>query len=85
MKQYPWYVHAIFRVSNIGAFYLMIELQEKNRHPLLVIFPGILFVLGDLIWYIKENKNWTKSYKVAHIILIIVWLICMVLFYNWSL
>ncbi|MCI5643590.1 MAG: hypothetical protein MR285_05740 [Peptoniphilus sp.] len=81
MKQYPFRVNAFWRILDIFVLITMSDFTKNHRNPILVAMPGLFALVLNLIWIKKEKDNWTKGYKIAmgiYVVVLILFTISMV-------
>lgn len=81
MKSYPFKVHAFWQILNIFVLITMSESVKNNRSPIIVALPALLALVLNLIWIKKERNNWSKGYKIAmgiYVVVLILFTIFMV-------
>ena len=81
MKSYPFKVHAFWQILNLFVLITMSESVKNNRSPIIVALPALLALVLNLIWIKKERNNWSKGYKIAmgiYVIVLILFTIFMV-------
>lgn len=81
MKSYPFKVHAFWQILNLFVLITMSESVKNNRIPIIVALPALLALVLNLIWIKKERNNWSKGYKIAmgiYVIVLILFTIFMV-------
>ncbi|MDU7114162.1 MAG: hypothetical protein E6315_00970 [Peptoniphilus harei] len=81
MKSYPFKVHAFWQILNIFVLITMSESFKNHRSPIIVALPGLLALVLNLIWIKKERDNWSKGYKIAmgiYVVVLILFIILMV-------
>ena len=81
MKSYPFKVHAFWQILNLFVLITMSESVKNNRSPIIVALPGLLALVLNLIWIKKERDNWSKGYKIAmgiYVVVLILFTILMV-------
>ena len=81
MKSYPFKVHAFWQILNIFVVITTSEAFKNHRSPIIVALPGLLALVLNLIWIKKERDNWSKGYKIAmgiYIVVLILFTISMV-------
>ncbi len=81
MKSYPFKVHAFWQILNIFVLITTSESVKNNRSPIIVALPALLALVLNLIWIKKERNNWSKGYKIAmgiYIVVLILFTISMV-------
>ncbi|WP_297393307.1 hypothetical protein [uncultured Peptoniphilus sp.] len=81
MKSYPFKVHAFWQILNIFVLITMSESFKNHRSPIIVALPGLLALVLNLIWIKKERDNWSKGYKIAmgiYVVVLILFTIFMV-------
>ena len=81
MKSYPFKVHAFWQILNIFVLITTSEAFKNHRSPIIVALPGLLALVLNLIWIKKERDNWSKGYKIAmgiYIVVLILFTISMV-------
>lgn len=81
MKSYPFKVHAFWQILNIFVVITTSEAFKNHRSPIIVALPGLLALVLNLIWIKKERDNWSKGYKIAmgiYIVVLILFIILMV-------
>lgn len=81
MKSYPFKVHAFWQILNIFVLITMSESLKNHRSPIIVALPALLALVLNLIWIKKERDNWSKGYKIAmgiYIVVLILFTISMV-------
>ena len=81
MKSYPFKVHAFWQILNIFVVITTSESFKNHRSPIIVALPGLLALVLNLIWIKKERDNWSKGYKIAmgiYIVVLILFTISMV-------
>lgn len=81
MKSYPFKVHAFWQILNIFVLIAMSEFLKNHRGPIIVALPGLLALVLNLIWIKKERDNWSKGYKIAmgiYVVVLILFTILMV-------
>lgn len=81
MKSYPFKVHAFWQILNLFVLITMSESVKNNRSPIIVALPGLLALVLNLIWIKKERDNWSKGYKIAmgiYVLVLILFTISMV-------
>lgn len=81
MKSYPFKVHAFWQILNIFVLITMSESLKNYRSPIIVALPGLLDLVLNLIWIKKERDNWSKGYKIAmgiYVVVLILFTIFMV-------
>ena len=72
MKSYPFKVHAFWQILNIFVVITTSEALKSHRSPIIVALPGLFALVLNLIWIKKERENWSKGYKVAMGIYVVV-------------
>ena len=72
MKSYPFKVHAFWQILNLFVLITMSESVKNNRSPIIVALPALLALVLNLIWIKKERNNWSKGYKIAMGIYVVV-------------
>ena len=72
MKSYPFKVHAFWQILNIFVVITTSEAFKNHRSPIIVALPGLLALVLNLIWIKKERDNWSKGYKIAMGIYVVV-------------
>ena len=72
MKSYPFKVHAFWQILNLFVLITMSESVKNNRSPIIVALPALLALALNLIWIKKERNNWSKGYKIAMGIYVVV-------------
>lgn len=72
MKSYPFKVHAFWKILNIFVLITMSESFKNHRGPIIVALPALLALVLNLIWIKKERDNWSKGYKIAKGIYVVV-------------
>lgn len=81
MKSYPFKVHAFWQILNLFVLITMSESVKNNRSPIIVALPALLALALNLIWIKKERNNWSKGYKIAmgiYVVVLILFTIFMV-------
>ncbi|QQT91758.1 hypothetical protein I6I93_04195 [Peptoniphilus harei] len=81
MKSYPFKVHAFWQILNLFVLITMSESVKNNRSPIIVALPALLALVLNLIWIKKERDNWSKGYKIAmgiYVVVLILFTIFMV-------
>ena len=81
MKSYPFKVHAFWKILNIFVLITTSEAFKNHRSPIIVALPGLLALVLNLIWIKKERDNWSKGYKIAmgiYVVVLILFTIFMV-------
>lgn len=81
MKSYPFKVHAFWQILNIFVVITTSEAFKNHRSPIIVALPGLLALVLNLIWIKKERDNWSKGYKIAmgiYVVVLILFIILMV-------
>ena len=81
MKSYPFKVRAFWKILNIFVLITMSESFKNHRGPIIVALPGLFALVLNLIWIKKERDNWSKGYKIAmgiYIVVLILFTISMV-------
>lgn len=81
MKSYPFKVHAFWQILNIFVLITMSESLKNHRGPIIVALFGLLTLVLNLIWIKKERDNWSKGYKIAmgiYVVVLILFTILMV-------
>ncbi|MHC5098740.1 hypothetical protein ACYSNN_02335 [Peptoniphilus genitalis] len=81
MKSYPFKVHAFWQILNLFVLITMSESVKNNRSPIIVALPALLALVLNLIWIKKERNNWSKGYKIAmgiYVVVLILFTIFMV-------
>lgn len=81
MKSYPFKVHAFWQILNIFVVITTSEAFKNHRSPIIVALPGLLALVLNLIWIKKERDNWSKGYKIAmgiYVVVLILFTIFMV-------
>ena len=81
MKSYPFKVHAFWQILNIFVLITMSESVKNHRGPIIVALPALLALVLNLIWIKKERDNWSKGYKIAmgiYVVVLILFTILMV-------
>lgn len=81
MKSYPFKVHAFWQILNIFVLITTSEAFKNHRSPIIVALPGLLALVLNLIWIKKERDNWSKGYKIAmgiYVVVLILFTILMV-------
>ena len=81
MKSYPFKVHAFWQILNIFVLITMSESFKNHRGPIIVALPALLALVLNLIWIKKERANWSKGYKIAmgiYLVVLILFTIFMV-------
>ena len=81
MKSYPFKVHAFWQILNIFVVITTSEAFKNHRSPIIVALPGLLALVLNLIWIKKERDNWSKGYKIAmgiYVVVLILFTILMV-------
>ena len=81
MKSYPFKVHAFWQILNIFVLITTSESFKNHRSPIIVALPGLLALVLNLIWIKKERDNWSKGYKIAmgiYVVVLILFIILMV-------
>ena len=81
MKSYPFKVHAFWQILNIFVVITTSESFKNHRSPIIVALPGLLALVLNLIWIKKERDNWSKGYKIAmgiYVVVLILFTISMV-------
>ena len=81
MKSYPFKVHAFWQILNIFVVITTSEAFKNHRSPIIIALPGLLALVLNLIWIKKERDNWSKGYKIAmgiYIVVLILFTISMV-------
>lgn len=81
MKSYPFKVHAFWQILNIFVLITMSESVKNHRGPIIVALSGLLALVLNLIWIKKERDNWSKGYKIAmgiYVVVLILFTILMV-------
>ncbi|MDU1022464.1 MAG: hypothetical protein E7A44_00930 [Peptoniphilus harei] len=81
MKSYPFKVHAFWQILNIFVVITTSESFKNHRSPIIVALPGLLALVLNLIWIKKERDNWSKGYKIAmgiYVVVLILFIILMV-------
>ena len=81
MKSYPFKVHAFWQILNIFVVITTSESFKNHRSPIIVALPGLLALVLNLIWIKKERDNWSKGYKIAmgiYVVVLILFTIFMV-------
>ena len=81
MKSYPFKVHAFWQILNIFVLITTSEAFKNHRSPIIVALPGLLALVLNLIWIKKERDNWSKGYKIAmgiYVVVLILFTIFMV-------
>ena len=81
MKSYPFKVHAFWQILNIFVLITMSESVKNHRGPIIVALPALLALVLNLIWIKKERDNWSKGYKIAmgiYVVVLILFTIFMV-------
>ena len=72
MKSYPFKVRAFWQILNIFVLIAMSESVKNHRSPIIVALPGLLALVLNLICIKKERDNWSKGYKIAMGIYVVV-------------
>lgn len=81
MKSYPFKVHAFWQILNIFVVITTSEAFKNHRSSIIVALPGLLALVINLIWIKKERDNWSKGYKIAmgiYVVVLILFTILMV-------
>ena len=81
MKSYPFKVHAFWQILNIFVVITTSEAFKNHRSPIIVALPALLALVLNLIWIKKERDNWSKGYKIAmgiYVVVLILFTISMV-------
>lgn len=81
MKSYPFKVHAFWQILNLFVLITMSKSVKNNRSPIIVALPALLALALNLIWIKKERNNWSKGYKIAmgiYVVVLILFTIFMV-------
>ena len=81
MKSYPFKVHAFWQILNIFVVITTSEAFKNHISPIIVALPGLLALVLNLIWIKKERDNWSKGYKIAmgiYVVVLILFIILMV-------
>ena len=81
MKSYPFKVRAFWQILNIFVLITMSESVKNHRGPIIVALPCLLALVLNLIWIKKERDNWSKGYKIAmgiYVVVLILFTISMV-------
>lgn len=81
MKSYPFKVHAFWQILNIFVVITTSEAFKNHRSPIIVALPALLALVLNLFWIKKERDNWSKGYKIAmgiYVVVLILFTISMV-------
>lgn len=81
MKSYPFNVRSFWKILNIFVLITMSDLAKDHKSPIIVALPGLLALVLNLIWIKKERDNWSKGYKIAmgiYVVVLILFTILMV-------
>lgn len=84
MKSYPFKVHAFWQILNIFVVITTSESFKNHRSPIIVALPGLLALVLNLIWIKKERDNWSKGYKIAMGIYVVVLILFIILIVRMS-
>ncbi|CAG7588895.1 hypothetical protein [Peptoniphilus senegalensis] len=81
MKSYPFKVYAFWQILNIFVVITMSQALKNHRGPIIIALPGLFALVLNLIWIKKERDNWSKGYKIAmgiYVVVLILFTISMV-------
>ena len=81
MKSYPFKVRAFWQILNIFVLITTSDAFKNHRSPIIVALPGLFALVLNLIWIKKERDNWSKGYKTAmgiYVVVLILFTISMV-------
>ncbi|MGF0095202.1 hypothetical protein ACQRC6_02080 [Peptoniphilus sp. SGI.035] len=81
MKSYQFKVKALWLILNIFATTIISNSVKNHKSPMIIAGVGLLAIFFNLIWIKKERDNWSKGYKIAmgiYVVVLILFTISMV-------
>lgn len=81
MKSYQFKAKALWQILNIFTTIIIANSVKNHKSPMIIAGVGLLAIIFNLIWIKKEKDNWTRGYKIAmgvYIVVLILFTIGMV-------
>ena len=81
MQTQPFNVRSFWKILNIFVLITMSDLAKDRKSPIIVALPGLFALVLNFIKIKKEKDNWTRGYKIAmgvYIVVLILFTIGMV-------
>lgn len=72
MQTHPFNVRSFWKILNIFVLITMSDLAKDHKSPIIVALPGLFALVLNFIKIKKEKDNWTRGYKIAMGVYIVV-------------